>query len=325
MFTYLSKIITSNNPNLFFMKILLILAIILLGIYLYRISESPYSKKMKTAEGFQQEQPYVLKQNHDIYDNFYAEMYDGINRRDKICQRELFEIIKMTEPTTTNSVFLDVGSGTGCVVNELTNAGYDTYGIDKSEAMVEYSEAVYPNINIKNADVIDPMTYESSLFTHVLCLNMTVYEFPNKRQFFSNCYYWMKPNGYLIVHLVDRSKLSTKKYLKYKGQLTTLFDQLMPETNNDIPQTNSIADFADCKYQESFQVSPNSTTVVFKQTFNDKISKNIRENEQTLTMESIDEILDIAKQAGFIVHSKTGMKNCNGDNNQYLYVFEKGI
>jgi ubiquinone/menaquinone biosynthesis C-methylase UbiE len=320
MFKYLAKIITSTNPNLFLLKVLFILAMIMLMVYLYRISESPYSKKNKAKEGFQQDHPYVLKQNQNIYDNFYAEMYDGVNNRDKICQRELFQIIKMTEPDVKNSTFLDVGSGTGCVVNELANAGYDTYGIDKSDAMVSYAESKYPDVSIKKADVLDPMTYENGLFTHVLCLNMTIYEFQNKQQFFSNCYYWMKPNSYLIVHLVNPSKLSTKKYLKFSGQLTTLFDQLMPES--DSVKTNTVADFADCKYQESFQ-SSNTSTVTFKQTFTDKVSKNIRENEQSLKMESIDEILDIAKRAGFIVHAKTGMKGINGDENQYLYVFER--
>jgi 2-polyprenyl-3-methyl-5-hydroxy-6-metoxy-1,4-benzoquinol methylase len=325
MFNYLSKIITSNNPNLFFIKALLILAIILLAIYLYRITESPYSKKNKAQEGFHQDHPYVLKQNQNIYDDFYAEMYDGVNNRDEICQRELFQIIKMTEPTIKNSIFLDVGSGTGCVVNELTNAGYDTYGIDKSNAMVDYAESKYPNISIKNADVLDPMIFENGLFTHVLCLNMTIYEFSNKSQFFSNCYYWMKPNAYLVVHLVNPSKLSTKKYLKFKDQFTTLYDSFMPEKDNDVPQTTIVADFADCKYQESFQSSKTTSKVMFKQTFTDKVSKNIRENEQSLHMESIDEILNIAKRAGFIVHAKTGMKAINRDENQYLYVFERAL
>jgi hypothetical protein len=98
----------------------------------------------------------------------------------------------------------------------------------------------------------------------------------------------------------------------------------MPETDNEIKKTTTV-EFADCKYQESFQISDKSNKTIFKQTFTDKISKNIRENEQTLSMESIDEILDMAKQAGFIVHSKTSMKKCNSDENQYLYVFERAM
>jgi hypothetical protein len=40
-------------------------------------------------------------------------------------------------------------------------------------------------------------------------------------------------------------------------------------------------------------------------------------------METIDEVLDVAKKCGFIVHAKTSMKGCNGDANQYLYVLER--
>jgi hypothetical protein len=40
-------------------------------------------------------------------------------------------------------------------------------------------------------------------------------------------------------------------------------------------------------------------------------------------MESIDEILGMAKRAGFIVHAKTSTKGMNGDDNQYLYVLER--
>ena len=93
MFKYLKNIVTSNNPNLFYLQILLILAIVMLMIYLYRASEPPYSKKNKAQEGFTQEQPFVLKMDQNIYDEFYSEMYDGVNNRDTICQQELFQIM----------------------------------------------------------------------------------------------------------------------------------------------------------------------------------------------------------------------------------------
>jgi SAM-dependent methyltransferase len=327
MFKYLSNIVTSRNPNLIYLQILLFLAIILLLFYVYRVTESPLKKKQKEQEGFHQEQPYVLKIDGDIYDDFFVEMYDGVNDRNKNCQKELYQIIKMTEPSKTNSVFLDVGSGTGCALNELTNAGYDAYGIDKSKAMIKYSETIYPSLSVTNGNVLDPMTYENGTFTHVLCLNFTIYEFSNKSQFFSNCYHWMKPNSYLIVHLVNPKKFSVKKYFKNQGMLTTLFDGLLPETDNVERKTNTSVDFDDCNYEEKYEFldknGKNDPNVIFTQVFTDKISKNIRQNEQNLAMESIDEILDLAKRAGFIVHAKTAMKALNGDENQYLYVFER--
>jgi SAM-dependent methyltransferase len=325
MLKYLTNIVTTRNPNLFYLQLLLILAIVFLAVYLYKVSESPYTKKSREQEGFTQEQPYVLKQNQDIYDDFYAQFYDGVNNRDKICQRELFQIIKMTEATTVNSVFLEVGSATGTVLNQLVNAGYDAYGIDKSDAMVTHTDKTYPELNVKSADVMDPMTYENGVFTHVLCLNFTIYEFENKRQFFSNCYYWMKPNAYLIVHLVNPSKFSTRKYLKFKGMMGTLFDNLLPETDSEPRETEMHAEFEDCKYHEKYEIASDKTTVTFTQIFTDNVTKNIRQNEQLLKMETIDEILDVAKKCGFLVHAKTSMKGCNGDDNQYLYVLERAM
>jgi SAM-dependent methyltransferase len=323
MLKYLTNIVTTRNPNLFYLQLLLILAIVFLLIYLYRVSESPYAKKRREQEGFTQEQPYVLKQNHDIYDEFYAELYDGVNNRDNICQRELFQIIKMTEATTANSVFLEVGSATGTVLKQLANAGYTAYGIDKSEAMVTHTDTKYPDLNVKSADVLDPTTYENGVFTHILCLNFTIYEFENKRQFFSNCYYWMKPNSYLVVHLVNPTKFSTRKYLKFKGFTSRLFDNLLPESSVEPRETEMHVEFEDCKYNEKYETAADKITVTYTQIFTDNVTKNIRQNEQTLKMETIDELLDVAKKCGFIVHAKTSMKGCNGDANQYLYVLER--
>ena len=325
MLKYLTNIVTSRNPNLFYLQFLLILAIVFLALYLYRVSESPYTKKRREQEGFTQEQPYVLKQNKDIYDDFYAELYDGVNNRDKICQRELFQIIKMTEATTNNSIFLEVGSATGTVLNQLAKAGYDSYGIDKSDAMVTHTATKYPELNVKFGDVLDPMTYENSVFTHILCLNFTIYEFDNKRQFFSNCYYWIKPNAYLIVHLVNPSKFRARKYLKFKGMMGTLFDNLLPETDGEERETELHTEFEDCKYHEKYETAADKKTITFTQVFTDKVTKNIRQNEQTLKMETIDEILDVAKKCGFLVHAKTSMKGCNGDDNQYLYILERAL
>jgi hypothetical protein len=37
----------------------------------------------------------------------------------------------------------------------------------------------------------------------------------------------------------------------------------------------------------------------------------------------VQDILKIAGACGFIVHAKADMKECNGDENQYLYILER--
>jgi hypothetical protein len=36
-------------------------------------------KSFKNTEGFEQEKNYIIKQDSEIYDEFYAEIYDNLN------------------------------------------------------------------------------------------------------------------------------------------------------------------------------------------------------------------------------------------------------
>jgi ubiquinone/menaquinone biosynthesis C-methylase UbiE len=223
----------------------------------------------------------------------------------------------MTEPTTRNSVFLDIGSGTGSTVNELKNAGYKAYGVDSSESMVEYAETKYPNLSITCADVKDPMLFEKSTFTHLLCSDFTIYHFQDKKAFFKNCYYWLKGNGYLVLHLVDKNKFSMKKF---EDNSSPKMPEFKPTRAMETEAT-----FEDYKYKARCEFVKDSTQVLFKEYFVDKATSHIRENEQTYYMEEINDILDLAKRSGFILHGKVDMRDCNGDKNQYLYVLERTL
>jgi ubiquinone/menaquinone biosynthesis C-methylase UbiE len=318
------NIITSKNPNLFFTKLVLILGIILALIILYKISEPPYKK----IEGFTQKEPFLLRANHKIYDDFYTDIYDELYDTKKRVQKELVEVLKMTEPTVKHSSFLDIGSGTGYMVDQLTQAGYKAYGIDKSDAMVKYSENKYPESEYTCGDVLDPMTFEKSSFTHILCTNFTLYLLENRMTFFNNCYFWLKPNGYLVVHLVNRHKFSIYKPVAKKPLYNFPSKALPPRI------TNAKVDFDDYNYISSYQF-PNTKAdkssleeVIYKEKFVDKTTKHVRQNEQVLYMDSIDTIVKMANTAGFTLKSRLDMtklfkKGPHSDRFQYIYIFER--
>jgi SAM-dependent methyltransferase len=320
MFNYLLTILTSKNPRFFFHKLLLTITIVVIVNYLYRLSEPP----KKNSEGFTQNAPFILKTDLEIYDEFYSEVYDGITERDEFCQKELFEILKMTELDTKYSTILDIGSGTGCAVNQLSNAGYNVYGIDKSDAMIEFSETRFPNSNFIKGDIIDGMTFEKDLFTHILCMNFTFYEIPDKNMFFRNSYFWLKPNGYLVLHLVDRENFSAKKFQDNLMDFTELYRRFNPSQPKE-KKTETSVEFVDFEYTANYEIKPNTPTVIFKETFVDKQTSNIRQNENNLIIDNIDDILKIASNSGFVIHAKTNMKTCNGDENQFIYVFERTL
>ena len=157
------------------------------------------------TEGFVQKEKFVLKKDGNSYDDFYAQVYDKIHSPDP--KKELAEILKITG-ADRNSAFLDVGSGTGCTLSALSESGAKCIGIDKSEAMVTVAKEKCGPL-IKHGDVTEPIQFTRNQFTHILCLNQTIYEIEDKHAFFTNCRYWLRNGGALVLHLVDKNRFNT--------------------------------------------------------------------------------------------------------------------
>jgi len=312
MFPYILSILNSKNINLIILKWLLILVFL----YIIFILFKKFGKSSQQQEGFTQIEPFIMKQNDTLYDDFYSQIYDEIHKPILRTDFELNTIIKMTEPTK-NSVFLDVGSGTGDLVNELREAGYQAYGIDKSKAMVEMSETKHPNNDYKCGDAMEPMVFDKNTFSHILCTYFTIYQIQDKRTFFNNCYHWLIPNGYLILHLVEKSKFDTIMPI---GKSNLLFN---PNTIKGSRITDTIVDFGGFEYKSSYQIKENDNKVIFTEKFQDKTSKKVRQNEQILYMENMETIVDIAIRCGFSLKSKINMKECIDDENQYIFILER--
>lgn len=312
------------------LQIILFLSIIFIFIIFYK-----QIRKLREPEGFVQKEKFIVKYNNDIYDSFYSEIYDEINKTNIRLEKELSIIINLTQADYNNSYFLDIGSGTGYAVNELNELGYNAFGVDQSEAMIKYSETKYPNSNYKCGDIIEPMLFEKNIFTHVLCLYYTIYHFKDKQMFFRNCYHWIQPGGYLIVHIVDPSKFD----MAVPSAKNDFFGS--PKKKNDLRNKDSIVDFTHFQYKSSYhelnstRSSPLSTSestsscssvepiLLQIETFKDRETNSIRQNEKQLYMENIQEIIRMAIYNGFTIKSKVELKSSMMDENQYLYFFER--
>lgn len=301
-----------RNPNKLWTRMLLITGSILIIVILYNkviLSNS--------HEGFDQESKFIIKSDLAIYDNFYVELYDKIYKPELQTNFIIEKVVNMTMPSIEKSVFLDIGSGTGTITNEIHKLGYQIYGIDKSQGMVDYCLEKYPDLLIKCDDIMKPMIYDRNTFTHVLCTNMGIYYFQDKKAFFRNCYFIMKPNSYIILHLVDRNKFDP---IIQAGKPVGIDSQEYA----DIRITNTVIDFTDFKYKASYDFSKTVQTVL-TETLTDNLTHNVRQNELTLYIENIDDILKIAQANGFIVHGQVNMLDCIGDKNQYMFVLERTL
>jgi len=305
---------SSKNLNHILLRTLIYLTLIYLGYLLWK----RYTNFKNPAEGFTQNEAYVLKKDHDIYDEFYAEIYDEVHRPKHRIWHELINIINATEPTTRNSVFLDIGSGTGEVVKHLSDAGYKAFGLDKSKAMIEMAEEKYPDNNYKFGDAMDPMCFENKSFSHILCTYYTIYLLEDKLTFFRNCYQWLLPNGYLILHLIDADKFDAVAPAA-KANLV-----VNPQKYSNKRIVKSTVKFENFHYNLSYDNRKLESKVLHRQErFKDTNSGHVRENEETLYVDNKENILSLAKYAGFNLYAHFNMKENLDDEHQFIYILER--
>jgi len=304
----------------FLLRILVILAVFLVGITIAKRA----GWKLATSEGFQQDALYTHKDTATKYDDFYAGIYNDLYLTKSRAVEEYDQIIRMTEPSVDYSTFLDVGSGTGELVSLLAGRGFQVYGIDRSAAMVKQSLLSQPKLRIQTGDVTaDSMAYDRNMFSHILCMYMTIYEIEDKYAFFANCYAWLKSGGYLVLHLVDKTRFNTivpagtSKWLRGL-QESYGFARAPPRI------TKTELDFVDFKYNAQYDFpSGEPDKAIFRETFED--AGKIRKNESVLYMNSTEYILGVAQNFGFYVKGQIDMKGgIVNDAYQYIYILEKG-
>tara|TARA_B100000963_G_C22600035_1_gene659780 strand:- start:791 stop:1741 length:951 start_codon:yes stop_codon:yes gene_type:complete len=276
-------------------------------------------KSLPTVEGFEdgkqsmQSEKYKVLKDNDIYDDFYVDIYDQLvysgNKND-------FEIKELRDRTNLdkNSVVLDVGSGTGRHCKLIKELGSKCVGIDKSGAMIRKAKDNCPGVKFIKDDVIKTMTFQGNSFTHITAFYFTLYYIKQKLQFFKNAFHWLKPGGFLVIHLVNKHKfdpiipagdplifLSAQKYSKKRI-------------------TDTVVEFEKFKYKANFNLINDN-----KAKFNEKFvfpNGNVRHNEHVLFMDDQSKILGLAKDVGFILQAKIDLTKCQYER-QYLYVLQK--
>jgi len=292
-------------------KIVLVLIIFLFFSYVLM-----HANRENLVEGFTQREKFISKEGVDLYDSFYSSIYDELVYDNIKNNYELGELVKTTKMNPKQSMVLDVGSGTGHHVHKLTEMGFNAQGIDVSKEMINKSKSNYPKLAFKQADALDTMIFNPESFTHINCLYFTIYYIKNKMSFFENCFKWLKPGGYLNIHLVNRDNFNP--IINAADPLVLVSPQKFAK--NRI--TNSIVKFNNFQYKADFKFLPEKNLSYFEETFKDDKSGNVRKNNHVFYMDTQKEILALAKSCGFILESKIDMVYCKYEY-QYVYILYK--
>jgi len=297
-----------------FGKILIFIVLLMIIVIIFK-NVKPLKEGYENADVNIQKEKFLFKESNDVYDDFYANIYDYLVFNKVKNDYEIGIIINSTNPTEISKI-ADIGCGTGHQVAQLKSNNLDIIGIDISPSMIKKAKENYPELvdNFKIGNALNSHLFSYNSFTHILCLYFTIYYIDNKIAFFQNCMNWLMPGGHLIVHLVD----------KYK------FDPILPPGNPLYivsPQkyakeriTKTKITFNDFIYNSNFKLVDDNLAI-FDERFKFN-NGNIRKQEHKLYMDNLTDIIDMARDAGFIIESKIDMVKCAYEN-QYLYVFVK--
>ena len=271
----------------------------------------------RLKEGFVEatKQEFLLKKGPDLYDDFYVSVYDDLLYDEIKNDFEVGTIVNSTKPTQ-KSVILDIGSGTGHQVAALHERGFNVAGLDVSPAMVAAAQKAHPGVTYKQGDALQGSLYAPSSFTHITCLYFTLYYMRDKAQFFTNCYTWLMPGGYLVVHLVDRAGFDP---IVPAGSVLAVVD---PQNYARERITRTKVEFDKESYTADFSLDEGGDEAVFTEVFRAPDTGRIRKNEHRLYMPTQKAIIGMAREAGFILLSKSEMEEC-GYAAQYMYVLQK--
>lgn len=267
-----------------------------------------------------QTEKYVEKKGINLYDDFYVDFYDDIvydNQKNSFELENLNKIMGLDDNSMKqNASILDVGSGTGHHIYLYHKNGYTVQGLEKSQSMITRSNENYPGVDVKLGDATDTYLYEEGDFTHIQCLYFTVYYMKNKKQFFDNCYRWLKPGGYFAIHLVDRVNFDP-----IVNTANPLF-LVSPQKYAKERITSSIIQFKGISYKANFDLQKDKDISKFTETFKDDKTGKIRKNIHEFYMPNHMNIVKMIQESGFTLKAKLDMVKCQYEY-QYIYVFYK--
>jgi len=270
-----------------------------------------FGSQKKMRENFTGKSKFITFKNDDLYDDFYADVYDKLVYSPSKNKFELKAISKYIQKGKA----LDIGSGTGHHVDDLNKKGFDCVGLDSSKGMIEQAKIKFPQDKFVYGNALKPMTFQPNSFDLITCLYFTVYYIKDKAQFFKNVALWLSNGGYFVLHLVDKKKFNP---IVPAGEPFTI---ISPQNYADERIEDSVVQFDKFKYKSNFSL-PEKNKGVFKEYFKFKDSNQVRQNDHTFYMESQREIVQQVKNMGLKLVETIDMSACNYDH-QYLYIFQK--
>ena len=331
----------NNMPCWATLVIFLAVAVIVIWTvnFFYRMHEGASGN----LEGFQQESRFVLKQNDQVFeDPFYVGIYDELFYKKLYNSYEVGIILNEIHPNSKD-VVIEIGSKTGSYTSAVQQScGCNVIGLDRSKAMVEHASKKYPNCKFMQGDPLDFMSFSSEYATAILLLDFAIYYIKDRRTLFYNCYNWLKPGGFLVLHLVNRHMFDP--IVPAAKSFTVVSPQSVAKTR--ITSSDVVFENFDYKSKVEFDQEDQedqedqgdqggernnnddrappanaSDGVTITETMKDRRG-NVRKNVRSLRMSGQKIIIGEAKDAGFTMLGQYDLIKSQREY-QYIYILYK--
>jgi hypothetical protein len=166
------------------------------------------------------------------------------------------------------------------------------------------------------------MNFSSEYASAILLLDFSIYYISDRRTLFYNCYHWLKPGGYLVLHLVNRHMFDPI------APAAKPFTIVSPQSVAPVRITTSDVIFNNFNYKSKFEIEENSETTTgtnetakIIETMKDKRGK-VRKNIRSMKMTGQKIIIGEAKDAGFMMLSQYDLIKSQREY-QYIYILYK--
>jgi len=297
-----------------------ILALIVLGMLLVA-SMSRAHKEMFESKPEKGSKTLALEDSSEIYDTFYAGVYDQLfTTPERVSfEKQAIEGYGLSAWPTSEIKVLDACCGTCPNASWLCTKKIDVVGLDSSEAMLKKARKRCVGGRFYKGDITRAETFPPKSFSHAMMLYFSIYQFRNPKMVLDILYSWIKPGGILILHLVDPVKFDP------------ILDAASPFAAFSLQKyskervIDSTVHFDTFSYKSRFIHDGDEATFEEIFTFKDPSKHDgntYREHKHRLYMPSVDAMTDIVKSAGFSQHEMVDMTPA-GYEYQYLLFFTK--
>jgi hypothetical protein len=261
-------------------------------------------------EGFVQNSSFVLKQNDEIYDTFYMQIYDELYIPSKYVKKISNTIVKYRYTKADHLLLI---CNTGDQAHSLQNYFDNVSIIHSSKDAVNYMKTKYPKLNsfIKCDDLRRSMNYTDNSLTFILFTQFCIYKYPeiSRKIIFENIDRWLVEHGMIFIELVEPHQFDTVL------PIASQFFDVQKHTTKRIMENE--VDFQAFSYSNSFIFKENNLLV--SETFVDKKTKFVRKNEQVFYMLTVKRMISEFLTYGFVAKGRITITN----NSKYIYVFKK--